>query len=515
MLPSNMLITRKRGDRIRPVFAERTSDNLALLENVINLFSKSVGRRYSHLSEEFQMLEESYEVDYRFLRSLFMLLERKIVLEKPPVDPFRLRQKVFEIADRRPVTSEEEREAVFEKASLELGISREELEESLWIDEDPVVKEFTSLTSDELLDLYNLSLFQTLLFKADVLEISLPNPDMTFLKNLLRQLRFYGLMYDIWKSGDEINLTIDGPISILKSTKKYGVAMAKFIPSVLNARDWSLKCRILDKKRVFEFQLDEREFSRYYRKDVEETTKPVFDSVVEERFYRRFNSLKSGWILRREPEPLIRDSVVMFPDFCFEGYNQRIFMEIVGFWTPEYLKKKMVKLKPFPKLVVCIDEGLRCSPQLRLPSGLVNVVFYRKAIPLNKILAILKPYETVELDREFKIIDNRFKKPASAVVTVDEICSELGVSSTAIKKFLEKGVGGYVFTGHLLVSEELMDNISRKIDRIVGVGTYRQALDIIKESIPSRQEEVFNAMGYTVDWKSLDVEDAVIKKKSY
>jgi len=514
MLPSNLLITKKRKGKIKPVFMERTEENLGITESIINLFSECVGKRYSILNDEFQMLEESLAIDYRFLRSLFILLERRIIMEEPSRDPFLLRQTVFETANYKPIISEEDREMVFEKSSAKLGISKKELKENLWIDEDSIIREFASITPDELISLYNLSLLQTLLFKADLLEISLSDLDVLMLRNLLRELRFYGLMYDIWKSDNRINLTIDGPISVLKLTKKYGVSMAKFIPSVVNSRGWSLKSKILDNKRIFEFQLGEEEFDKYHKKGMEEERiKPVFDSAIEENFYRRFNSLNTGWVLKREPEPLIKGSVVMFPDFCFEGYNQKIFMEIVGFWTQEYIKKKTKKLELFPDLIVCVNERFLCSSKFRLPS-LKSIIFYKRAIPLNKILNILKKHEAEELDREVKFIDNNFKQPTSPVVTVDDLCSELNVSTVAIKRFLQKDIEGYVFTGNFLVSKKLMDEISDKLDKLVGKGTYAQALDIIREIIPSKQEEIFDALGFMVDWKSLNVENSIIRRKT-
>ncbi len=514
MLQSNLLVTRKRKGKIRPVFIKKSQANLAVAENVINLFSECVGKKYSVLSGLFGELEESAEGDYRFLRGLFALLERRLVMEEPIQNSFLLRQNVFEAASGKPVTSQEDRMAVFEEVSCRLGLSVKELEEGLWADEDLVVQDFLSPSPDELLDSYNLSLLQTLLFKADLLEISLTDPDTLQLRGLLRRLGFYGLMYDIWKSGNGINLVVAGPLSVLKLTRKYGVAIAKFIPSVICMGNWSLKSRILDGRDVFTFQLSEEEFSVYFGGGSAEVgNKPVFDSVVEKDFFRRFNSLGTKWTLRREPEPLISGRVVMFPDFCFEGFSQKIFMEIVGFWTPEYLEKKTKKLETFPGLIVCVNEALRCSPNLRLPQGSEKIIFYKKTIPLNKILKILKAYEKEERVRELKIIADNFRQPTSPLVSVDDLCSLVGVSAESMKSFLQKGVKGYVFTGNLLVSQELMDKVSSRLDKLVGVGTYIQALDSIKDFIPSNHVEVFNALGFSVDWQSLNVENAIIKRK--
>jgi predicted nuclease of restriction endonuclease-like RecB superfamily len=54
-------------------------------------------------------------------------------------------------------------------------------------------------------------------------------------------------------------------------------------------------------------------------------------------------SYGTGWTLRREPEPLIAGTHVMMADLAFERDGMRVYLEVVGFWTPEYLE--MVKVK--------------------------------------------------------------------------------------------------------------------------------------------------------------------------
>jgi hypothetical protein len=52
-----------------------------------------------------------------------------------------------------------------------------------------------------------------------------------------------------------------------------------------------------------------------------------------------------GWRLEREPEPLLLEQSIFIPDFAFTRGQRRIYVEILGFWTPSYRERKIAKLQ--------------------------------------------------------------------------------------------------------------------------------------------------------------------------
>jgi predicted nuclease of restriction endonuclease-like RecB superfamily len=74
-----------------------------------------------------------------------------------------------------------------------------------------------------------------------------------------------------------------------------------------------------------------------------------FDSTVEEAFAARWGpDEREGWRLVREGEVLHSRQKVFVPDFVFRHRDGRtVFLEIVGFWTPEYLQAKIETLRAF------------------------------------------------------------------------------------------------------------------------------------------------------------------------
>ena len=101
-----------------------------------------------------------------------------------------------------------------------LEVSPKQLEESLWSDLDDalVLKEFAPIEPVELLKRYNLSLTQTLLFKAVALDVTVSEN----FQQIFRRIKYLGLMYSVEKSAGMFTISVDGPMSLFKLTEKYG-----------------------------------------------------------------------------------------------------------------------------------------------------------------------------------------------------------------------------------------------------------------------------------------------------
>jgi predicted nuclease of restriction endonuclease-like RecB superfamily len=81
----------------------------------------------------------------------------------------------------------------------------------------------------------------------------------------------------------------------------------------------------------------------------------------------------------------------MFPDFELRqrATGERWLLEIVGYWTAEYLRSKLAQLREarLERLIVCIDEERCCSDEaLELDA---HVVRYRRKFDPRAVLAIV------------------------------------------------------------------------------------------------------------------------------
>ncbi len=253
-------------------------------------------------------------------------------------------------------------------------------------------------------------------------------------------------MYHAYQT-DRLYVKLDGPLSVLKLTERYGTSFAKLLPAIVKSDDFNLKAFIVRRKgevRQYVFDLDTKHkwfFSvipspspspsspaSVQEHEHGKEKKDDYDSRVEESFANGFKSLDIGWTLRREPSALITNAGmgVIIPDFVFEKGTLKIYMEIVGFWTESYLKKKFEKLNAVKdRIIVAVDETLACSKLKENENQ--NLIYFKNKIPMNKIVKILKEYEDSTVQEELKRLkteplstaDNEILKIVSGDVNVE------------------------------------------------------------------------------------------------
>ena len=101
----------------------------------------------------------------------------------------------------------------------------------------------------------------------------------------------------------------------------------------------------------------------------------------ERTFAERFVEIDSGWQIEREVAILNLKDTVFIPDFAFRHADGRTaLLEIVGFWRPEYLRRKIMKLKRSGRtdMIVAVSADLNVGEDdFKDVSG--SVFFFQKA----------------------------------------------------------------------------------------------------------------------------------------
>ena len=515
MLPSNLLITRSRSGKIKPVYAPLEERFLELGSRLIETYEAHVGKRKGELTKRCQLFEGD-DFDYRLVRGLVALLDRSAVFEpRSYIDPKKARREVFAEANHYAlVATNEVKQQVMAQAASRLGIPLAQLEESLWSDsEDELVLErFVPLPARKLIQQYNLSLTQTLLFKAVSLEFTASSN----YQRIFRRLKYLGLMYTIEQVGGLYQILVDGPVSLFKMTERYGTSLAKLLPTITEADEWSLKAHIVSGERqapkLVELTLDSDKVKELLTVLGVEETRERFDSSVEAAFARSFNALKLGWTLKREPELLTAGRYVFIPDFGFEKNGVKAYLEVVGFWTDEYLRKKLGKLRELKveNLLVAVDRNLSCDKFKELKSF---IIFYDKKVPLKPVVDYLKQLEETAITQQAQTIDSTRLILTGDVIDVTQLADEQSVSVGAVMRWLQTNPAArYRLIGTLLISEQKLDSIVEKLKALEG-GVLPPALSMIEEEGISSPEKVLEALGYVVEWRGIDPDSATIRKK--
>jgi len=355
MLPSPLLMHRYNGEEIVPKKLELDSKNTALAAEIIDLFESCQGERRAELDDRLLILEGE-ATNYRVKRGLAHLLSNGFCTFETisPLEPDELRARVFELSAKHipsEATSDSLLRGVAATLSEELSkeISEHQVKEGLYADlkENAILTTFEKPDASTLLHRYNLSQMQGILYRAQEIIITAHRNVPGEYKQLFRYLKLFGLMAYI--EGDVehgFTITIDGPASLFGSSTRYGTDLAKFLPALLNVTRWQMEANLIPKERydgtptAARITLDsDCGFVSHYKKGKD------YDSMLEEAFAKRWQKTKTEWVLEREVELLPIPGSVMVPDFRLVHPDGRDFVfEIVGYWRPEYLKKKFARM---------------------------------------------------------------------------------------------------------------------------------------------------------------------------
>jgi uncharacterized protein len=585
MLPSQLLRVRTRKGEIIPLFSggENKSRHLELAKIIINEFEESAANKEKKktLNERISFLERNFD-DYRLVRGLSALLERRCQFNttitqraedcKNIPSPADIRRLLWEESSRRGFAlTESHRDEILCAISSKIKVSPTSIMQSIWsdLDENMILELFDSVSSEELLGWYDLSLLQTLLFTCTKLEFSVKGGANW--KNILRKVKRLGLMYNLSEqvtaseshdaenvyigrsrehlfhasmknnSGHDRKLvcSIDGPISLFKLTDRYGTSIAKLIPFIISSSWWYLSAYIVRKtvsgKKIYEFrsssadlqQLELREPSHNHQNNNinSQPNSSYFDSSLEEKFAIRFEHLANRWKIKREPDPLIVGNGVAFiPDFLFEKYGRKVYLEIVGFWTKEYLEKKFQKVSDIlhnsnVDLFVAVDEELSCS-KLFNPSthdqSDNRIMFFRKtSVPVKKLQEYLKSIDKQQIESNMLDSDLRIRfEGTKDVISIEEISETHKVPIEIATALATRDNNmDYLQIDSWFVSKSKVNALA---ELLTSTSKFTEACGILTEnSIPEGcHAELISMLGYDVIWKSMDTDDAVLVKRN-
>jgi hypothetical protein len=483
MLPKEFLEVRKIRGKIYPVFANEKDVKLA--EKVLKIFITGKGKRYGIVKKALKSVENAG--NFKKMRGFARIVERKCTFEiASKLNPEEVRFFLFE---RGYITSVSERKKVIEDAAKHFNTSIEEIEKTMFADreEEKKLSDFVEMDAIGLIKQYNLSLLQTALFNS---------LRMTFWtssnhKEIFRRIKYLGLMYELFESNGKLLVEITGAAAIFKITRKYGVAMSKLIPSILKSRDWEIRAEVLDGNRTYFLEISSEKRNLF--PEEEETI--TYDSLLEEKFARKIKAIKPEIEVLREYRVVKTGKYAFIPDFLLRKGNAEFYVEIVGFWTEEYLKKKIEKIKnaKVPVLVLAEDRGFEVE----------NVIFMSKGkIPYAQVIKKINELLEVREGEEDRIeIDFR------DVLNLKELSEEFGVSVQTLKKIVENRE--YIIAGNFAVKRNVLKNVKRDMDSLLPKNLVEAEKILEKYGLP---HDILEKIGYRVVWRGISARDAEIVK---
>lgn len=409
MLPTELLIHRIQGKTLIPKRIPLDLTHLNLAQEVIDVFKAFQGRQQIDLDQHLEALEGN-NPDYRMRRGWVHLLKSDAFSTfeiMSPLDPQALREQVFRIAAQRVPGVLQTPQTLKTVATLleqQLGreIYPEEIKQGLYADlpENRILTQFEAPTAEALIHRYNLSQVQGIFYKASQVRVTAHRNDPGEYKLLFRYLKLFQLMTYIEGDADHgFTITMDGPTSLFKASTRYGLALAKLLPALLHVSRWILTATLETKPSTYSgsgvpmhFELDSNcgLVSHY------PPGKP-FDSMLEAAFAERWATLNSEWKLEREVDLIPIPGSVMIPDFRLVHPDGRTFLlEIVGYWRPEYLRKKFhqVRRSGSNSLILAISERLNLEKAgVKVDDLPAKVIWFKDKLLPKAVLEVLEASE--------------------------------------------------------------------------------------------------------------------------
>jgi len=188
----------------------------------------------------------------------------------------------------------------------------------------------------------------------------------------------------------------------------------------------------------------------------------------------------------------------MIPDFAFDyRYGEfRVYFEVMGFWTPEYVDKKLGQLETVEDvdLIVAVDESLGVGEEIEAADH--RSIPYSGSVRLKNVVDVLRGYETDLLEEAGADLPDVFC-PDEDVTTISAVAESYGVSEDAIE---QRAFPDHEQLGRLLVRPAVLSAVGEELSEGMSLA---EAESILSEYGLTETSTVLSAVGYRVAWEGL------------
>jgi predicted nuclease of restriction endonuclease-like RecB superfamily len=356
----------------------------------------------------------AYEYRGRTLADVLSPERQSALALRRVVSPADLRLALYDYVNERfhGFLPPEQRSTALAEFAAGLGLDPNQLEELLYLDAEEqalLVRAGPPPTAEEVQRRYNRWAVETLLLHASQIEFTFEQPNGLAIKQVYFLAKWHGLICDAFRVGDRVTVLVQGPFEVFGPRTRHGPALARFAlrllagPQAAREHPPDAVATVHLNGRTYEFHLDVQ--VRRALRGAEEAAEAAvpydstYDSTIEAEFSRAFAGLarrgqSDGWTLVREPDPIISGELVFIPDFALERAGRRVYLEIIGFWTPQYKERKRAKLlllsqqEPELELALAIDEALAVEfADLPYP-----IVPFRRRLAATAVLRLLREH---------------------------------------------------------------------------------------------------------------------------
>lgn len=352
------------GCRLEVAFLrDRDGRVTAFLERLCRLVRRLEGCPRSMIVEALARQERRIRDASRLAGVSKSLLDR-CRFEPPPgaARAPEVRETVFRARGAHWPPTSGDRRVPYRLAARELDVPEEEVDRLLFADRPDarILARAPRGDGKRLLASYNLDLARGVLLDAERVLVTAKGG----WRRIFRAVKLARLMYRLERveGSGAYRVELTGPAAaFLVRPRRYGARFARVIPALAQAPGWTLEARVAWEGGLCDFFLDGRAPVAGSRGRGRPRHDSGFERSLARDFAEKLGGKRDGWSLGRETTPVALGEELFLPDFTFRHADGReALVEIVGFWTEEYLDSKVRKVAAagLENLVLVVYDAL-------------------------------------------------------------------------------------------------------------------------------------------------------------
>ncbi len=365
MLTADLVRVRRNRGRLGVVALKGASlvraSELARL--FLELAKDQVGSNYGQLKEAWAAVDVSPK-ERKLALGLQKLIEDSCEFEtRAVVDPVKLRSELFLAAadERRRLGKDFDRRKVFDRLAAEFDAEPEALDAGIFSDlrSQHALVRVAVPDASALVAQYQTAQYQAVLLRATRVVAHVRCANAAQYRALFRALKFRRLLFVLNREAGGYRIDIDGPFSLFDSVTKYGLALALVFPVLCQVDELRLLAHLRWGKERSELLFEYDHASVHGERSVS-------DELPEEvaRLMEGIRKLDSPWQVDVNERIVdLPGGQVCIPDLCLHRGEQRVYVEVLGFWSRDAVWKRveMVQQGLSERIVFAVSSRLRVS----------------------------------------------------------------------------------------------------------------------------------------------------------
>jgi predicted nuclease of restriction endonuclease-like RecB superfamily len=143
---------------------------------------------------------------------------------------------------------------------------------------------------EALISRYNMELARGLLYWAERLTVEIEDSP----QDVFRYIKLCRLMHTITRLESGYRIELDGPLSLLRGTRRYGLKMAVFLPALALCRKWRMEAAIVKVSEHLTFSInDQSGLVSHFRCSI-----PGWRATSPAIFRKRSSAILTEWAAR-------------------------------------------------------------------------------------------------------------------------------------------------------------------------------------------------------------------------